>query len=173
MILDRSKLDEIKKYIADNYVEEIRACKEIRFREVEDSSLSLNYSLYYDVSKLKKRVQSNINDSWQESLFNIIDSKFLDEIEVYKRGGLTKQTFSKIRSNSDYHPDKDTAIRLCIGLKLNLDETLDLLSKAGYTLSPSIERDLVVKYFIENKEYDIYTIDGVFEELGLKTFLKY
>jgi hypothetical protein len=56
---------------------------------------------------------------------------------------------------------------------LNLDETLDLLGKAGYTLSKSIERDLVVRYFIEKKEYDIYEIDCVFEDMGLKTFLKY
>ena len=173
MVLDEKKFSEIKEYIKKNYVQEKRTTSDIRYRVTEDSCLSENYSLYDDVSKLKRRVESNINDSWQQALFNIIDKKFLDEVEVYKRGGLTKQTFSKIRSNADYHPDKDTAIRLCIGLKLNLDETLDLLSKAGYTLSNSIERDLVIKYFIENKEYDIYTMDNVFEELGFKTFLKY
>ena len=175
MVLDKNKLADIQNYIKQNYVEPER----IIFAERScgskplDNDFSKQYSLYDDVSGLKKRVKSNINDSWQEALFHIIDTKFLDEVEVYKRGGLTKQTFSKIRSNSDYHPDKDTAIRLCIGLRLNLDETLDLLGKAGYTLSNSIERDLIVKYFIENKEYDIYSIDNVFEEFGFKTFLKY
>ena len=116
MILDRKKISEIKEYIEKNYVPEVFA-ENIRFREVEDSCVSEKYSLYDDVSKLKRRVESNINDSWQQALFNIIDKKFLDEVEVYKRGGLTKQTFSKIRSNSDYHPDKDTAIRLYLNDK--------------------------------------------------------
>ena len=175
MVIDKKKLAEIKNYIKQNYVEPERfILGDMASSSTSKSdSFSKSYSLYDDVSALKKRVKSNINDSWQEALFHIIDTKFLDEVEVYKRGGLTKQTFSKIRSNSDYHPDKDTAIRLCIGLRLNLDETLDLLGKAGYTLSNSIERDLIVKYFIENKEYDIYSIDSVFEELGFKTFLKY
>lgn len=129
--------------------------------------------MYENVDKLKKRVEINLSSSWQEALFALIDSKGLNDVDVYKNAGLTKQTFSKIRSNSEYHPDKDTAIRLCVGLQLNLDETLDLLGKAGYTLSLSIKRDLVVRYYIENHIYDIYEIDCVLEELKLKQFLKY
>ena len=109
----------------------------------------------------------------EQSLFDIISEKKLDEVEVYKNACLTKQTFSKIRNDSDYHPDKDTAIRVCFGLKLELDDALDLLSKAGYTLSKSLERDLVIRYFFENEIYDIYEIDIIFEELNMKQFLKY
>ena len=171
MAINADKLLHIKQYIADNFVP--GAPEGSPRLKQKCAAPTGQYGLYDDVDKLRKRVNKNISDSWQEALFSIIDSKLLDEVEVYKRGGLTKQTFSKIRSNSEYHPDKDTAIRLCIGLKLNLDEALDLLGKAGYTLSPSIERDLIIRYFIENKEYDIYEMDCVFEELGMKQFLKY
>lgn len=171
MAISNEKLLEIKKYIEQNY--EPQSFEAPRLSKRMASDISASYGLYDDVNALKHRVAKNLDDTWQQALFDIIDQKFLDEVEVYKRGGITKQTFSKIRSDADYHPDKDTAIRLCIGLKLNLDETLDLLGKAGYTLSKSIERDLVVRYFIEKKEYDIYEIDCVFEDMGLKTFLKY
>ena len=171
MAINADKLLHIKQYIADNFVPGVPEGSPKLKQKC--AALTEQYGLYDDVDKLRKRVNKNISDSWQESLFSIIDSKFLDEVEVYKRGGLTKQTFSKIRSNSEYHPDKDTAIRLCIGLKLNIDEALDLLGKAGYTLSPSIERDLIIRYFIENKEYDIYEMDCVLDELGMKQFLKY
>lgn len=174
MAISKDKLLNIKAYIEANFIPgEVVDSKMCFIASPKRKAATGQYGLYDDVDKLKKRVNSNLSNSWQEALFSIIDSKFLDEVEVYKRGGLTKQTFSKIRSNSDYHPDKDTAIRLCIGLKLNVDETLDLLGKAGYTLSPSIERDLIIRYFIENKEYDIYEMDCVFEEMGMKQFLKY
>ena len=137
--------------------------------EVSDSS-SLDI---LDDSNLKEKISEKIDYTWQQSLFKLIDDKSIDEVELYKKSGITKQTFSKIRSDEKYHPDKDTAIRLCMGLELSLEDSLDLLGKAGFTLSKSIERDLVFRYFIENKEYDLYIIDPVLEKLKLKLLLKY
>ena len=135
--------------------------------------VSLTEDEDFDSSRIKEKIEKKIDDTWQQSLFDIINEKKLDEVEVYKNACLTKQTFSKIRNDCDYHPDKDTAIRVCLGLKLELDDALDLLSKAGYTLSKSLERDLVIRYFFEKEIYDIYEIDIIFEELNLKQFLKY
>ena len=80
--------------------------------------------------------------------------------------------YIEILSNKDinYKPNKDISIQLCIGLKLNIDDSLDLLKKAGYSLSNSIKRDLVVKYFIENRIYNIDELNLVLEELELKLF---
>lgn len=165
------KLLDIKKYIKENYVEGFADTSENRI--VQKSCNVAEYSLKDDLESLQRRIRRNVSETWQEALFNIIDRRFLDEVECYKRAYISKQTFSKIRSDSQYHPDKDTAIRLCIGLKLNLDDTLDLLGKAGYTLSPASERDLVVRYFIENKEYNLLDIDIALNDLGMKLFLKY
>ena len=166
-----TKLLEIKKYLEDNYVEGYD--ESFHKKSIKSTSSVLDYSLADDVDSLQRKIKRNVTDTWQQALFNIIDSRFLDEVECYKRAYITKQTFSKIRSDAQYHPDKDTAIRMCIGLKLNLDDTLDLMAKAGYTLSPSIERDLVVRYFIENKEFSVIDIDIALEDLGMKQFLKY
>jgi len=169
MPLSEEKKLSIKKYIEKNYIPNLCADVPVMKRTI----VSEQYGLYEDLPSLKKRVANNLDDTWQSALFDLIDQKMADAVEVYKRAYLTKQTFSKIRNDAEYHPDKDTAVRLCIGLKLNLDETLDLLAKAGYTLSRSLERDLIVMYCIENKEYDIIAIDNAFEEFGLKQFLKY
>ena len=79
--------------------------------------------------------------------------------EVYTTADLSKQVFSKMNSDMYYHPNKYTAIKLCLTLKLDIDQTLDLLSRAGWTLSPSSKPDLVVKGCIINKEFKEVNID--------------
>ena len=78
-----------------------------------------------------------------------------------------KKIFSKIKNNPDYHPKKMTALCLCIGAKLNLDESKDLLARAGYALSPCDKTDIIFSYFIENKIYDMIELDIQLEEHGL------
>ena len=97
----------------------------------------------------------------------MIEQKNLDNVAVYKRALLDKKQFSKIKTNPKYHPDKVTVLRLCVGALLNLDETKDLLARAGYALSPCDKRDVIFSYFIEKGIYDLTEIDITLEEYGL------
>ena len=123
-----------------------------------------------NTNKVIKKIEEKNVDTWQETVLYLIDIKGYTDPEVYKRGNISKQTFSKIRCNRYYQPLKDTAIQMCFGLKLNLDETRDLMNKAGFTLSSSIKRDLVVRYFIEEKIYDINSLNDVLYDMELKIF---
>lgn len=119
-----------------------------------------------DESKLEERMK-HLTDSFSEYLLYLIEEKGMTNADVYKRALVDKKTFSKIKNHTDYHPQKMTAMCLCMGAKLNLDETRDLLARAGYALSPCDKTDIIFSYFIENQIYDMIELDIQLEEHGL------
>ena len=165
-MFDRTMIKQIKSYIKKNYVKE----KPMVYSKQKMLKASFDKACFYDVDESFLNINIEVKSTWQEVVFSIIDEKEYKDPEVYKRANLSKQTFSKIRCDNKYQPNKDTAIQMCIGLKLNIDDTLDLLAKAGYTLSNSIKRDLVVRYFIENEIYNVDEMNLVLDEFKLKLF---
>ena len=92
-------------------------------------------------------------------LLELIDARGLTDAQVYKRAGMSRQLFSKIRSSVSYRPLKKTVLALAIALELSLDETEELLARAGFALSRSSKADVIVEYFIERGVYDIMVIN--------------
>lgn len=111
------------------------------------------------------------DQSFQEMLFALIDQSGMTDVECYKRANVNKKTFSKIRSNKDYRPSKQTAIAFAISLKLNLAKTQTLLASCGYTLSKSSKYDKIILYFIYKKKFDVDEINVALLEFGQKKFL--
>ena len=141
-----------------------------------DSEASVSYkesALPYedaDIEEMERKLAERIahmSDTFPQYLFFLIDQKGLENTEVYKRAIIDKKVFSKIKNNPDYHPQKLTALCLCIGAKLNLDESKDLLARAGYALSPCDKTDIIFSYFIEHEIYDMIELDIQLEEHGL------
>lgn len=119
----------------------------------------------------KDRLEDTVEKSFSDSLFEYIDVKKISDIEFYKSANLDRRLFSRIRTNKDYQPSRNTAILLAIALELELKETEKFIAKAGYALGNSSKRDLIIKYFIENRIYDIKMLNEVlfaFEEKTLE-----
>ena len=94
-----------------------------------------------------------------ETLLKHIDKTGKKDSEIYKRANLSKQHFSKIRNNLHYKPNKATALALALALELDLEQTKDLISRAGFALSNSSKFDLIIRYFIEQRNYNVIEIN--------------
>ena len=116
--------------------------------------------------KLNERL-AHRSDTFSEYLMYLIESKGMKNSDVYNRACVDRRYFSKIKNNKDFHPEKIKALCLCVGARLNLDETKDLLARAGYALSNSDFTDIIFSFFIEHKYYDVMEIDIQLEEHGL------
>jgi hypothetical protein len=95
---------------------------------------------------------------------HLIWSKGCSEIQIYKTANIDRRLFSKIRSDADYHPQKQTILSLIIALHLDMEEAVDLLARAGFALSPVNHIDTIFQFCIENAIYDFGIIDELIYE---------
>ncbi len=133
--------------------------------EFADEEVDFDAFIEEHESKLDERMK-HLSDTFSEYLLYMIQDKGMENADVWKRAIVDKKIFSKIKNNPNYHPQKLTALCLCIGAKLNLDESKDLLARAGYALSPCDKTDIIFSYFIENEIYDMIELDIQLEEHG-------
>lgn len=106
-------------------------------------------------------------EDFGDMLITLINKKQYTESEVYKRADIDRRLFSKIRSTKGYRPKKITVFALILALHCNLDEALDLMSRASYTFSPSNKQDLTIRFCIENKIYELWRVNLCLEKLNL------
>jgi O-acetyl-ADP-ribose deacetylase (regulator of RNase III) len=155
--LSKNRLYDVKSYIFQNMHNDYNIESYSMFEPLDDRNIISQKRSLKDTLK-------EVDETFTQKLFRFIKQKNLDDVEVYKNANMTRQHFSKIRSDDYYQPKKETAISLAIGLKLNLDETKDLLQSCGFALSQSSYFDLIIQYFIEHEIYDLYEINLVLYE---------
>lgn len=153
-------LGAVESYIDENYVD----THFIFRREKQEADFYEETCFEAAPMALSKGLDDIINDldePFNITLLKLIDAKGKTDSEVYKRANIDRKLFSKIRTGKGYTPSKRTILALAVSLELTLEETEDLLERAGYALSHSRKFDVIVEFFIVNGRYDIYEINEI------------
>lgn len=157
-MLSEKLLAELQEYVESHLVN-------VRFFFVTEFMSSPN------TQELEEFINKNRQPTFSQVLFRLIDEKGAKDSEIYKKAGIDRRHFSKIRSNHDYRPGRNTVITLAFALELSQNETARLLSSAGYSLSDSDTSDLIIQFFLKKKIFDIDDVNQALVFFSLKPLM--
>ena len=182
--LSKQLVDDIKAYIDENYVREQQAeeygdgydvypTQRCRFERMQAERICgaprcFAQGMAEDLSSSLDEALGKKEETFSEALLRLMMERDLLDPEVYGRINMNRSTFNKIKNGKNAQPKRQTALQLAVALRLNLDQTQDFISKAGYILSKSNQADLILMYCINGEIYDPMKIDNILDQFQQK-----
>ena len=170
--MEKMDLDELRRelsaYLEENYTgcgdeqaDELIANNKLSYFAYGGGFLACRFDILNGILEGRKK-------TFSESLLDLLAEKEMKPVEFYKKAGISKEHFSKIKNNVDYQPSKSATMAMVLALELPLDEAEELMAKAGYTFSTALIQDLVVKFFIQEGIFDVDAVNVELYKLGKK-----
>ncbi|MBQ1847522.1 MAG: hypothetical protein II135_05905 [Clostridia bacterium] len=169
--IDGELLSKIGEYIKENYtgIDQQTVCMAVVCEAADHKAPKMraekNAARFFGsapAQSLQERLEQT-DESFTEMLLRKIDEKKMTDAQCYKKAGVDRKLFSKIRSDRLYRPRKSTVLSFAVALGLSIDETKEMLTKAGFAFSHSSKFDIIVEYFIINGIYDLFAINEALE----------
>lgn len=160
-MLNEKTLTELKRFLEIN----------LKNKSMTQIEQKIDYNIYespLQINQMKSYVKNHRKPSFQQLLFQLIDEKGASDTDIYKKAWIDRRHFSKIRSNPNYRIGKNTAIALALALELTLASAEELLEAAGFSLSDSDTSDLIIKFCLKNKIYNLHDVNEALVYLNEK-----
>ncbi len=170
--VDETLFERVQDYISQHHIEETpspNAAPPFLDHTLLEETCFFGVTACLSVPRALQENLDNLDEPFATTLIRLIQAKNQNEVDIYKKANISRKLFSKIRCGKGYMPSKSTILALAIALELDMDETENLLKKAGFAFSPSQKLDVIVQFFIQHKDYNLTTINTLLyhNDLGL------
>ena len=162
-MLNELTLNDIQDYIQNHLSKQVMYLSE----EMDEHEIILQSEQMLTMD-MEDFINSHRQPTLNQLLFRLIDKSGQNDTDIYKKAGIDRKLFSKIRK-PNYQPGKNTTLALALALQLGKDETDELLSSAGYSLSDSSIFDLVIQYCLERRIHDMAEVNEALFQFTQKT----
>ena len=96
--------------------------------------------------------------TFSDAVLTLLKESGKKNTEFSTKNRIHADLISELENDKYYVPSKGNAVILCIALRLTLPHTRELLALGGYNLTNSRKSDLIIRYCIENKIYNMQDI---------------
>lgn len=168
-LVDSNLVEEVDNFIKDNYTGKTNKGFDIinSFAEsfTVESDIFVSFPTNFSgVSTTKKVENKTIKKDctkvkFDELLKGEMRKRKIKDNRLYRKSNIEKDAFVRLKNDINKSPSKEIVLALAVGLEMNIFETEAFVEKCGYSLSTDYKQNVILRYFLENKIFDIYIIN--------------